>query len=158
MTYLIVLGAYAFIIALLLFVSGRRFGIPALGVTAGALIASLWADTLTPQVAEAGLIIEKPPLLSIVTIVLTLLPGLLLMPRSPKAEGMIQKLVGAVLFGVLATLLTYTAFADGVVLDAASRPIVAAADGYRAIMLTVLLVLAIGEVFLRPHQHHKSKK
>ena len=59
-------------------------GFPALTLAAGAVIADLWTDSLTPVVAQSGIVIVKPPLQSLVAIALTLLPALLVMLRAPK--------------------------------------------------------------------------
>lgn len=156
MTYLIVFGIYIAIFTGLFFLSGRRFGLPTLGLAVGALLATLWAEPLAPQVAEAGIIIERPPLTSVVAIGLTLLPALFLIGRAPKVEGKMNRLLGALLFACALALLTYDAFSSAVVLDDASKAAAGFIERYRDIIVTVLLVIAIGETGLRPH--HKSKK
>jgi hypothetical protein len=84
MTFLIVLGIYFAALFLVGWMSRRSMGFPALTLAAGALIADLWTDSLTPVVAQSGLVIVKPPLESLVAIVLTLLPAFVVMMRAPK--------------------------------------------------------------------------
>lgn len=158
MTYLIALGIYFALFAAALYISGRRFGLPTLGLTTGAVLSWLWAEDVAPQVAQAGLVVEKPPLLSLVVIALTVLPAVLVALKTPRSDGGVIKIAGALLFAVAAVLLTYPAFSSGVVLDAASQPIVKMLESYQAFSLTVVLVLALLEVVLKPHAHHKSNK
>lgn len=61
MTYLIILGVYSAVLFAVAWLSRRSLGVPALALAAGALMADLWTDSLTPLVAQAGLEIVKPP-------------------------------------------------------------------------------------------------
>ena len=158
MTFLIVLGLYFLTLAMVFFVSHRHIGMPALGLTAGAVLARLWTDSLTPLVADAGLILEKPPLHSVVAVALTLLPALIVMARAAKAHSLTHQLYGSVVFGALAVMLTYGAFANAVVLDETSKSIVLELLPYDGIVITACIILAlIDVVYHRKHHTKKSK-
>lgn len=146
MTFLIVLGFYFLGLATLFFVSRRHIGMPALGLTAGAVLANLWTDSLTPVVAEAGLVIEKPPLHSVVAVVLTLLPALIVMVRSTKAHSLVHQLYSSLVFAALTVMLTYGAFANAVILDDTSRDVVLQLLPYDAAIITACIVLALVDV------------
>ncbi len=152
MTFLIVLGLYFLGLAVLFFVSRRHIGMPALGLTAGAVLAKLWTDSLTPIVAEAGLVIVKPPLHSVLAIALTLLPALIVMIRSSKAHSMIHQAYSSLVFAALTVMLTYGAFANAVVLDDTSSQIVLQLLPYDSVIITVCIVLALIDVVY----HRKS--
>lgn len=141
-----------------LYLSGRRVGLPALGLAAGAVLAKLWADPLSPMVAQAGLVIEKPPLQSVVAIGLTLLPALVLLWRSPKAHGQLARLGGGLIFALLGTTLTFSWIQAGVVLDPTSKPIIDAILPYQPLIVTIGLVLATTEILHKPHHHVPRKK
>lgn len=146
MTFLIVLGFYFAALAGAFFLSHRHIGMPALGLTAGAVLARLWTDSLTPLVAEAGLIVERPPLHSIVAVALTLLPALIVMARSNKAHSLTHQIYGSIVFGLLAVMLTYGAFANAVVLDETSRALVLSVLPYDGAIITVCIVLALIDI------------
>ena len=146
MTFLIVLGLYFAALFVLFFVSRRHIGMPALGLTAGAVLAKLWTDPLTPIVADAGLIIEKPPLASIVAVALTLLPAILVIARSSKAHSTGHRIYSSFVFAALATMLTYGAFANAVILDDTSREIVIKLLPYDSAIITACIVLALIDV------------
>lgn len=146
MTYLIVLGLYVGALFLLAWLSRRSLGVPTLALAAGALIASIWTDSLTPIVADTGIVLVQPPLTSIVSIVLTLLPALLVMFRAPKTHSNLHSIFGAVLFAVLGAILTYGAFSNAVVLDEASKSTVLEIVKYQNLAITVCVGLALLEV------------
>ena len=87
MTYLIILGIYLAILFAAAWLSRRNLGVPTLALAAGALLADAWASSLAPVVAQAGLVLTKPPLTSVVAAVLTLLPALIVMVRAGRASS-----------------------------------------------------------------------
>ena len=159
MTFLILLGIYFAALFFVGWASRRSMGYPALTLAAGALIANLWTDSLTPVVAQTGLVIVKPPLQSLVAIALTLLPALMIMIRAPKMASKHHGWFGSVVFAVLGVMLTYAAFSNAVVLDEGSKEIVRQIFSYEATVITGCIILAIFEVFLyrKPQFHEKHK-
>lgn len=158
MTYLIVLGLYFGILFVFGFLSRRSLGVPSLALAAGAVIANLWTESLTPYVAQAGLVVVKPPLTSIVAVTLTLLPALVVMVKSPKVASHRHSILGSLVFATLGVMLTYAAFSNAVVLDEGSKQVVKQIFSYEKIMTTVAIVVAIVEVLAhRPHRPHPKK-
>lgn len=158
MTFLIVLGLYFAALFALFFLSKRHIGMPALGLTAGAVLAKLWTDGLTPVVAEAGIVIEVPPLHSIVGIFLTLVPALIVMTRANKAHSFAHRAYSSIVFAALAVMLTWGAFANAVVLDETSRDIVIQLLPYDSIVITVCIILALFDVVYHRKSPIKTKK
>jgi hypothetical protein len=159
MTFLVVLGIYLLALFLLGFFSRRSMGIPALALTAGVVLAKLWTDSLTPIVADAGVIVVRPPLSSIVAVALTLIPAILVMVRAPKVAHHAHAVVSSIVFAVLAVMLTYGAFTNAVVLDAASEQYVAQFIKYDNVIITIAIVIALGEVlFHKKHTSHDRHK
>ena len=159
MTYLIVLGLYFAILFALGWMSRRSMGFPALTLAAGAIIADLWTDSLTPVVAQTGIVLIKPPLQSLVAIALTLLPALVVMIRAPKMASKHHGWFGSLVFAVLGVMLTYGAFSNAVVLDEGSKEVVRQIFSYEAIIITVAILCSIAEVFLyrKPRVNDKRK-
>lgn len=160
MTFLIVLALYFGALFLIGFLSRRSMGIPALALTAGAVLAKLWTDSLTPLVASTGVIIIRPPLESLVAIALTLLPAFILLFRTPKASAHHHSIFSSLVFAVLAVMLTYGAFANAVVLDEASKEYVKQLLSYDKAIITGAIILALGDVlfYKKPHVADKHKK
>lgn len=159
MTYLIVLGLYFAILFALGWTSRRSMGFPALTLAAGAIITDLWTDSLTPVVAQTGIVLIKPPLQSLVAIALTLLPALVVMIRAPKMASKHHGWFGSLVFAVLGVMLTYGAFSNAVVLDEGSKEVVRQIFSYEASIITVAILCSIAEVFLyrKPRVNDKRK-
>lgn len=160
MTFLIVLALYFGILFVVGFVSRRSMGVPSLALAAGAILAKLWTDSLTPLVASTGVIIVRPPLSSLVAIALTLIPAFIVMIRANKVAAHHHSIFGSIVFATLAVMLTYGAFANAVILDEASKQYVTQLLAYDKIIITTALVLALGDVlfYKKPYQRDKHKK
>lgn len=163
MSFIIVLVLYFLSLFVIAYVFRRRFGVAGITLAAGAVLAKLWTDSLTPLVASAGVIIIRPPLESIVAIVLTLLPAILVMSRSPRAHAHHRRVIGSALFALLAVMLTYGAFANAVVLDESSKHYITQLISYEKIIITTCLVLAIIDTLFSHkvahgrNENHKGK-
>lgn len=159
MTFLIVLGLYLVILFAVAFISRRSMGVPTLALTAGAVLAKLWTDSLTPLVATAGVVTVRPPLSSIVAVALTILPALLVMMRAPKTSAHHHSILSALVFAALSVMLTYGAFANAVVLDEGSKQYVQHMLAYDKIIITAGVVIALIETILykKPKDSKKHK-
>lgn len=159
MTYLIILGVYLLVLFVFAWSSRRAMGVPTLALAAGALMAELWTKSLTPLVAQTGLVIVQPPLSSVVAVTLTLFPALIVMIRAPKVASRFHAITGSILFAVLGVMLTYGAFSNAVVLDEASKGYVLEMVKYQNIIITACVGLAlVGVLVGRPHHSRRDDK
>ena len=134
-------------------------GVPALALAAGAVLAKLWTDSLTPLIAGTGVIIIRPPLSSLIAVALTLLAAIFVMIRASKVRAHHHAIFGSIVFATLAVMLTYGAFANAVVLDDASKTYVVQLLAYDKIIITACIVLAIGDVlfYRKPYSQDRHK-
>lgn len=153
MTYLIILGIYLAILFAAAWLSQRNLGVPTLALAAGALLADAWASSLAPVVAQAGLVLTKPPLTSVVAAVLTLLPALIVMVRAGRASSRWHSVTGALVFAVFAVMLTYGAFRAAVEMDDTSRQYATYIMQYRHTIITACIVCAVMEISFRRQSH-----
>ena len=160
MTFIIILVAYILILFAIAFASRRSMGMATVALAAGALLASIWTDSLTPIVASTGVVVIRPPLTSIVSVVLTILPALLVLVRSPRVKSHGYSIFSSLVFALLAAMLTYGAFSNAVILDEASKEYVRIIVGYQNILITLGVCTGLAEAMLfhRPHQHEQKKK
>jgi hypothetical protein len=159
MTFLIMLGIYAATLFVVAFFSRKSMGVPALALAAGAVLAKLWTDSLTPLIASTGVIVVRPPLGSIVAIALTLICAFILMLRAPRVTHH-HRWFTSLVFATLATMLTYGAFANAVVLDEASKRYVTQLIAYDKYVITGGIILAVFDVlfYKRPVVRDNHKK
>lgn len=160
MTYLIVLGFYIAILWVLAWLSRRSMGMATIALAAGALLASIWTDSLTPIVASTGVVVIRPPLTSIVSVVITLLPAILILFRAPRIRSHSHSVISAFFFALLAAMLTYGAFSNAVILDEASKQYVREIVQYQNIVITIGVCVGIIEVLLfhKPRRYHDEHK
>ena len=157
MNVAIVFGVTIVLLFLLAYFTKRRFGVLGLALAAGAMLSALWAKTLTPIIAEAGLIVERPPLLTVVTVALVLLPALVLLFSGPSYKDKLSRFVGALLFAVLALALLIEPLGSALVLSGQEREIYTLFEANRVYIVTIGLIAALFDILAtRTPRHRKS--
>jgi hypothetical protein len=139
------------------FFTKRRFGVLGLALAAGALLSSLWVKDLTPVIANAGFVIVKPPLTSLVSAALILAPALLLLSSGPTYKSLVQRVIGAVAFAILATSLLLEPLGSALVIEGVGKTVYDFFVSYHAIIVTAGLVLAMLDLLItKTPKHHKE--
>jgi hypothetical protein len=143
--------ALVFIIVLVLlfglaFLTKRRFGVLGLALAAGAMLSALWAETLTPIIRQAGVEVDKPPLLTLVSVGLVLLPAVLLLFSGPSYKDLPMRLVGALCFAVLAVALLVEPLGSALVLTGDSKIVYGFFVDYRVYIVTGGLIAALFDI------------
>ena len=152
--------AIVFIVVLLLlfglaYATKRRFGVLGLALAAGSMLSELWADKLTPLVAEAGVIVERPPLITVVSVTLVLLPAILLLFSGPSYREMPMRLLGAFLFAALAFALLIEPLGSALVLQGEGKQVYDIVSDNRVYIVTAGLILALFDL-LGTHTARRS--
>lgn len=144
------------ILFVLAFVTKRRFGVLGLALAAGSMLSELWSSTLTPLVEETGVQVDVPPLITLVSVSLVLLPAVVLLFGGPSYKETTQRLVGAGLFAALAFALLVEPLGSALVLQGFGRDLYEFFYEYRVYIVTVGLVLALLDILAtRGSKHHK---
>lgn len=152
--FLIIIGAL-FATA---FFTKRRFGVLGLALAAGAMLSTLWVGDLTPIIANAGIILVKPPLESVVSAALILLPAILLLFSGPTYKTMLQRVIGAALFAMLAIALLLEPLGSALVIDKVGKPVYDFFVQQRVLIVTAALILAIGDLLITKTPKHRAGK
>jgi hypothetical protein len=145
----------------LAFITKRKFGVLGLALAAGSMLSELWAAQLTPVVRDAGIIVQSPPLLTLVSVVLVLLPALLLLFSGPSYHEMPMRVIGAFLFAALAFALLIEPLGSALVLQGQGRTVYEFFDTNRVYIVTAGLIIAIVDLlgthtsrgFRKPAKH-----
>jgi len=127
----------------LAFLTKRRFGVLGLALAAGAMLSSLWAETLTPIIAQTGLVVDRPPLITLVSVALVLLPAVLLLFSGPSYRDMPMRLAGALCFAALALALLVEPLGSALVLTGDSKTVYDFFVANRVYIVTSGLILAL---------------
>lgn len=121
----------------------RRFGVLGLALCAGFLLSTMWSSDVTSFVQGAGIELLSPPLSSVVSAALTLLPAILLLFSGPSYTKRWQQLVGAAAFALLASSFLLTPLGGGVGLDSQGRAVYEFLVDNRNLIITTALVYAL---------------
>lgn len=157
MSYILAFIALAALLFALSFVVKRRFGVLVLALLAGSLLADLWTETLTPLVASAGIVTVRPPLSSLVALTVTLAPAFILFLGGPVARGKHERLVGSLVFALVATMLSFHWLNDALVIDGPGLVLHDFLLQYQALILTAGVVAAIIDVLMTHTVRHPGK-
>lgn len=130
------------------FITKRRYGMLALGLSAGAMLSTLWAGDITPLVAQAGLVLVAPPLESVVAGALVLLPAILLLLSGPTYDKESRRFMGALLFAVFATVLLLEPLGSALVIEGLGKQVFDFLTTNRTLVITVCLTIAVFDVLL----------
>jgi len=143
----------------LAYVTKRRFGVLGLALAAGSMLSGLWADKLTPLVREAGLVVDNPPLITIVSVALVLLPAVVLLFSGPSYRDVPRRIIGALLFACLAFALLIEPLGSALVLQGQGKMVYDFFVQNQVYIVTVGLIIAILDL-LSTHtsRAHKESK
>jgi hypothetical protein len=157
MTFTIILLIVVAALFIVAFITKRRFGIRGLALATGATMATLWVGDLTPIIAKAGFVLVEPPLESVVTSTLVLLPALLLLSSGPAYKSTGSRTIGAMLFALLAVVLLLEPLGSAFIIEGLGQQIYALLTEYRVAIITVCLTAAVLDIFLTKTPKPSSK-
>lgn len=144
---------------LLSYLTKRRFGVLGLGLAAGALISEHWTSILTPFLEQQGVDLVAPLLSVIVAIVLTLAPVIVLLIGGPAYNKRLGRLIGSVLFMILALTFIMPSIGETLVFDEFSTAAFRIIEEYSPFIIVVGLTIAVIDMFLsKSPKKHKPKK
>ena len=159
MNVAIVFAVVIVLLFALAYVTKRRFGVLGLALAAGSMLSALWAEKLTPIVQEAGLELDNPPLITVVSVVLVLLPAVILLFSGPSYHDIPRRILGALLFASLAFALLIEPLGSALVLQGQGKQIYDFFAENRVYIVTVGLIIAIIDLLsVHTSKAHKPAK
>lgn len=149
------------VIALLFAVSfftKRRFGVLGLALAAGAILSEMWVGDITPIIASTGIELVKPPLQSVVAAGLILAPAFLLLLSGPTYKNVSQRLIGSLMFALLATAFLLPPLSSALIIDGVGEPVYRFFADNRMYFVSVGLIFALIDLLMTktPKAHKKG--
>ena len=157
MNFAIILIAVVVALFLVAYITKRRFGVLGLALAAGAMLSSLWAETLTPLVAKTGFETTSPPLITVVSVILILTPAILLLFGGPSYKKGSKRLIGALLFAILAIAFLIEPLGSAFILIGDSKQIYDFFLDNRIYIITVALIIAILDLLFAHSTKHSRR-
>ena len=157
MEVVVLFGGIVFIVFVGAFLSARRFGVLALALAAGSVLAGLWADTLAGrflQFSETQSVMV--PAGVIANIVLLIAPVVLLLLSGPKYHGKWDRLLSAMAIGVLTAAFLVNPLGKFMLLEGQALVVYDWLAATWQYVVTVGLVFGVIDLFLL-HNLRKSE-
>jgi len=123
------------------FFSKRRFGLLGLALTAGATLSTLWSYDAGLIVSSTGLVPDGPITNAVALAVVVLLPAILLLFHGYTYKNMFGRVVGSLLFTVLALAFLTEPIGSVLALSGISQ------DVYNFIVANKSTIISIGVIF-----------
>ena len=150
----------AVVLAGLVYVAKRHFGLPVIGLAVGMVMTQLWAADVMPYAAGFGIGIDRSALLAMVTIVLTMLPAMVLVCCGSVVSQRWWRIGGSLVFGLMAVYVLLGALSSLMPVDETSKTVVAALDGSHAAVVTMGFACALVDTLVaraKGAKPHKKK-
>lgn len=139
------------------FISKRRFGLLGLALTAGATLSVIWADTAGLVIASTGLVPDGPITEAATLSLIVLLPAILLLFHGYAYKNMAARIVGSLLFSVLAMAFLIEPIGHVLVLEGAGATVYNQIIYYRDAIISVGVILAVVDIFFTKPAHLAEK-
>lgn len=138
----VVLVAF-FTLYILAYISKRRFGVLGLALAAGYVLSAMWTNLLTHQFTKIGIDLGVLSPATLVTLLITILPSVLLLFGGPVYRTKKSRLIGSLLYAALAVMCCLGAIGHSLVLMQQEKQLFELLMQYKDIILTVGFALAL---------------
>ncbi len=157
---IIILAAVALALFFGAFISKRRFGLLGLALTAGATLSTIWSYNAGLVVAATGVVPDGVITQAIAQSLVVLLPAILLLFHGYSYKGVVGRIVGALLFTVLALAFLVEPLSYALPLDGTGGLVYSTIRQYKDIIISAGVILAVIDLFFTKPAHlaEKSKK
>jgi hypothetical protein len=136
----------------------RRYGVLGLALCAGYLLSTIWTADATSFVEGSGIELLTPPLSSVVSAGLVLLPAVLLLFSGPTYSKQWQRIVGAAAFALLATSFLLGSITHGLTFDATGQKIYDTLVDNRNLIVTLGVAYALYDILTLKTPKKKDEK
>ena len=142
------------------FISKRRFGLLGLALTAGATLSTIWSYNVGLVVAATGVVPDGVITQAVAQSLVVLLPAILLLFHGYSYKGVVGRVVGALLFTVLALAFLVEPLSYALPLDGSGGVVYSTIRQYKDIIISAGVILAVIDLFFTKPAHlaEKSKK
>lgn len=139
------------------FFSKRRFGLLGLALTAGATLSSIWSYDAGLIISSTGLVPVGPMTNAVALSLVVLLPAVLLLFHGYAYKGMFPRIIGSLLFTILAVAFLLEPIGFALPLEGTSAYVYNQALNYKDIVISVGVILAIIDLFFTKPAHIAEK-
>ncbi len=140
------------------FFTKRRFGLLGLALTAGATLSVIWLDDASRVISVTGLVPVGPITNAVALSLVVLLPAILLLFHGYTYKAMIPRIIGSLLFTILAVAFLLEPIGFALPLEGTSAYIYNQALNYKDLVISIGVILAIVDLFFTKPAHLAEKR
>lgn len=144
---ILVFAALALVLFAGAFVSKRRFGLLGLALTAGATLSTIWSYDAGLVVSSTGLVPEGVITQAVTQSLVVLLPAILLLFHGYTYKNVVGRIIGAVLFAVLALAFLVEPIGYALPLEGIGADVYGFLNNYKEVIISIGVILAIADLF-----------
>lgn len=144
------IGAAAAMLFVAAYLTKRRFGVLGLALATGYVLSQLWESYIPALVDVIGVDFEFVSPVTVITLLIILLPSVALFFGGPTCKTKRGRLIGSLLYVVLAVVFSLGALEHTMVLMGPGKAVFDVLVQYREYILTLALALSIVDVI---HAH-----
>lgn len=146
MDVVIIIAAAALVLFALAYATKRRFGVLGLALAAGYVLSRLWEQDIPTLVSSTGIEFEAVSPVTIATLLVILLPSIVLLFGGPTYKTKRGRLIGSVLYAVLAIVFSLGALEYSLVLMGQGREVFEFLLANQQYILTLALAGAVIDI------------
>ncbi len=154
---IVVFAALAIILFAGAFISKRRFGLLGLALTAGATLSTIWSYDAGLVVSGTGLFPEGVVTQAAAQSLVVLLPAILLLFHGYSYKNIVSRIVGSLLFTVLALAFLVDPIGYALPLDGLGADVYGALKYHKDLIISIGVILAVIDLFLTKPAHLAAK-
>ena len=139
------------------FISKRRFGLLGLALTAGATLSTIWSYNAGLVVAATGVVPDGVITQAVAQSLVVLLPAILLLFHGYSYKGVVSRVVGALLFTVLALAFLVEPLSYALPLDGSGGVVYSTIRQYKDIIISAGVIIAVIDLFFTKPAHFAEK-
>ena len=141
-----IVGIVAFVLFAVTFVTKRRFGVLGMALAAGYVLSKLWESAIADFMTRSGIEVSLISPVTLASLLVILLPSLVLLFGGPTYKTKRGRLIGSLLYTILAILFSLDALQYTLVLMGPSKQVFDTLVQYQQYILTVALVIAVVDI------------
>lgn len=154
---IVVFGVVALALFGIAFLSKRRFGLLGLALAAGATLSTIWSYEAGLIVAGTGLVPKGEITQAVTQALVVLLPATLLLFHGYSYKDKMSRIIGALLFTLLALAFLVDPIGYALPLDGYSTTIYSWLKDNKNVIISVGIILAVIDLFFTKRAKHEEK-
>ncbi len=149
------LGGIAAVLFAIVFLSGKRAGIPIAGLIMGSVLAESWSSKIIPSIEAFYPVLFGAPISVIVPVVLVLIPAFLMIGAAPKNHSSLEKLFSSVVFSLVAAVILVAPLGDMAILASTDKVLYDMIILYKSTIISLGVLVAMIDITIGHFKKHK---